>query len=866
MQGTCRHIRHHPARARLLWGIYRWRIAPALESFRPPERCLASSSRRHGNLNTGQQGPHPLPLHNTKRSRQWAIPTLDSQSQLPEEPTKSTEIIELGQSDNQPAIPVHEAKRRSLRHATSTWPHDDVKSWERIIHYMRRQHGDSGVWEVFRLLREKKNTHILVHPEAELLRQEFLTAALDTKSRITEIVQLARSFASFRKPPWPGLYVDVLYHLLGNDYCDDAVMWHLRLAPEFPPETEAFKSLLTHFATDPSSKMQTTLTTMYIFSTERRLYDHIVPALYSAGRSKPAMTWRKTLIQFGDLPLSSKPLPFFDFLQRYYPLEPLIGVEKDLLKSGQVSSTYSPVEHHEQNAPNKDGHHGIYTDSIVAKWFASSWTSVDFAINLVHSLGVRSIGPRSLQSLALRETDAEGVRNRKVQLQKLGLTFSDQVYSKAVFSFAKLGDDRLLTKLLHCDIHPDEFEDVETRRMLLTAAIKDGDENMQQLLESIETLANTITENVVKQSVESHHNSLLLDTLSRDGLVKARLVLDRMEALEIEVDQEAANCVLRRAFRGIKANKRFEVPQASHNFADGTTHPLDRALATTRQLARMGVAIRLRDWQALISNLGWSRRLRELEQLSLEIVELYDPQHWGLNPVHQADVPGPSPLDCSPDFQKSPDGQREASRTRKAHEVGMLIPADLHFSHPDHPVRKIFDASMQRRIARWGFDKTMSSPPEVQSTLVDMKTAGPMEFDVACGVRLLAMLKDRGVLIDTAMLRSFFLNRIVLAQLPWRGHHRRDSQSRAPEALKRLIDTAWGSEILPKLPYLEENLEQHERRLWKQYPRLYDQNYDEDAWWASNLKRKQERRLLKLDDGLQDQPHGDKAWRMIMKG
>lgn len=751
----------------------------------------------------------------------------------------------LHQRGGQHSIQVVDALKASLEHATSQLSSVDVKSWDRVLRDMRREYGDDGVWETFQLMRKKKYANIFARPDAESLRDVVLAAALDTDSRIAEVVELAQGLSAHEESPWPHLYYNVIHHLLSHAYYDDAVLWHLRLAPQFPPGTEALKELLVYFITDPTEKMQSSLTTMYILNTERRLYDHIVTTLFASGHSQLARTWRKTLLNFQDFPSTSDSLPFLNFLQSYYPVVQLADEEKAV--SGfrkQPGISYKSVD---RQVPALDRPNGIYTDSIVAKWFASSWTSVEFAINLVHRLGIQTIGPRSLQSLALREADAEGVSGRIAQLKNLGVTLPDQLYSMAIVMFANRGETTLLSYLLRCDVHPDEFDDPNTRRMLLAAAVRDGNKEMQLLLQSIDGI-----ESITEVPTRSHPlNSLLVDELTRGGLVKANVVLDRMEAMHIAVEQELASRILHRAFLGITGSvshgirKSLDTPDDDAHDPDMSEKPnqavLNRAIATTLQMARMGVAIRVRDWQTLLKNLAWSTRLAELEQLSLDILDLYGPQHGCLLSVHQADVP-----DSVAHISKKPSSkeeQRQLLRDRNRPNVKQLLPADLPMSHPQHPVRKIFDIPMLRKILRWGFTKTAAVALQSHSSFIDMSTAKPEHFDVARGVRLLAMMRDQGVVIDKQVLRVIVVRQIVLLQLPTRSHHTRDSHAMRPEALKRLVDLAWGSEFLSKSRDFTQEMEKEERKLWKQYPVLFGKNFDRD-----NFEQEYQTRRKPVDD------------------
>ncbi|KAM4064802.1 pentatricopeptide repeat domain-containing protein [Hirsutella rhossiliensis] len=156
------------------------------------------------------------------------------------------------------------------------------------------------------------------------------------------------------------------------------------------------------------------------------------------------------------------------------------------------------------------------------------------------------------------------------------------------------------------------------------------------------------------------------------------------------------------------------------------------------------------------------------------------------------------------------------------------IPADLPFTHREHPVQKLFDAHLQRSVVRWGFDQTLATRPSVPA-LMEMSISGIRGFDVACGVRLLAILRNQGVLIDTQIVRAAVISRIALGQVPGRPRHRsRDKNEMAAEHLKNLVEEAWGSAIFPSLSDMLEELERQKPKLWSRYSKLFGKAFDKD--------------------------------------
>jgi hypothetical protein len=763
---------------------------------------------------------------------------------------------------------------------------------------VRRNHGRDGVWQLFKLIEDKGLTQVLANHNTQFLRDELLADALDSDTRLAVLVNTAHSLLNATEFQWPDLYMKIVHHMLDSKQYERSVRWHLQLTPEFPPSREVFGALLSSFVIDTSPKMQSNLTALYVSSTEKQMYDHIIPVLFAAGLSKLARVWRKKLLAFRDSPMTTKSKPFLRFLATFYPTIVLTAEE---LEIGGLATKAVDTSHLSPTKAATDAARGQYSDAIVARLFASTWTSVEFAINLAQRLGLRIIGPRSLQSLALRDSDPKTVASRIAQIETLGVAISTQVYCKALVFFAKHGEDTLLADLLACDVHPDEFDDIETRQMLMASSVREENWKMERMLQGIEW--------AIEYDPSTRRLHAILDhELSKRKLDKARQVLDRMEALKVNMTQQSALKLMERTFWGLG---KHPVGRKRHIGSEPQDFKalLDRAIDITRRVALHDVAIPIQFWSVLLYNLGRLGRFVELEQLSVEIAQLYAPPLGGLIPLHAADLPhldskagsgvyfahqqfmsvpgdgiklcpsasqedrqfrtemrtlassgaiqnealiglngpvhqestaqvwaeGLIDLDSKPlpgsDFKmesRITDGRIQSGPdvSSSTADLKEYIPADLPFSHRQHPVQKIFNAHLQRSIVRWGFDQTLKSAPS-SASLIDSNSSGIVAFDVASGVRLLASLRDQGVLIDSQILRATIVARIALGQVPGRQKDKsRDRHELSIEYLKSLFDEAWGSEILPSAFELLQQLEHQKPRLWSRYSKLFGQSFD----------------------------------------
>lgn len=836
--------------------------------------------------------------------------------------------------------------------------------WKDSMSNMRRDADHHGVMASLRTMRSN-NDRFLTSTAAQPILHDILDSAIKNQKWTAEIIQIAEHLRDQYNFEWPGLYHRVVEHHLNQRRGDLAVFWHLNLSPKFPPTEATVRNLLVKFIEDQNEDVQSALKSIYSFSHGRTLYDIIIPQLYAAGKSSLARKWRKTLNMHKDIPLSARARQFLRYIASYYPSIQLTPEERHWADLEPQSATAG-------NANFSLPEARPYSDGIIARWFASSWTSVEFAINFIAQIGIPAIGPRSLQALALREASASDLFARLKELDKAGIGIPTTIYGTAIAHFARERDEESLSAILNCDIHPDEFDDDETRALLLSAAKRTGNTVQQSLLSKVDNVIQ------VQQSTPPPRladTTLAAQAASRDSSRSTQFV-----------SQPAAMVVLQSIFgRILIHNKRILLQQHTQDH-------VDLAIAAMFRMTRSNFAIPMRYWAYLLEILGRSGRLQDLEAVSLQLVKLYNSHSSGLVLIHGTDVPRSSfrfaesadeptvavdghveesPLrlaELKPELPMSPhthddagqhsfrneadedgttDGYNNTYVTRdtnthrpaedhkheslkrlqqvfaktdashsgrntaenetqshasdlntpapasaesatyddfyslfasRRHDHGTIrkskksrqeiaserldalmascgptepsgkqalkriassrpqeliikshygyslsereyIPADMPFSHRQHPLQKVFDSTMQRRIIRWSFDQLMRA----KSAQVNKYTLMRGEsWDIASGVRLLAQLRDQGVLIDRDLLCASIASRIAVSQIPGRlQHSSRDTTAQSMEYLLRSMELAWGEKLFESAIELNDRVEVSKVQTWDRYSKLF---------------------------------------------
>ncbi|KAH8174286.1 pentatricopeptide repeat domain-containing protein [Sarocladium implicatum] len=676
---------------------------------------------------------------------------------------------------------------------------DNVSEWYRHAVRTTELFGPEAAWQSMSLLRQA-DLRLLARRDADLLRDAFLQAAIGDDLRLHEFVQVVKALEECHGFEWADLYGNVMYNLLDEGESGRAVFWHSRLYSTFGPSRTVFAALLSHFVVDSSPDMQSTLVKLYKTSKGAKLYDSIIPRLFDWGQSALARQWRKMFLLADDMPTSPASSPFLRFLSAYYPTLPLKAPERTLIEPSTIQPP--PIIKTKSDSELQSIRKLTQGDHLVAKWFASAWTTLDFAIDLAHRIGVTMLGPLALQAMGLRERGATSLSARLSQLENLGVEISPMTYCRVLVYFAKHNEDALLESLLTSDVHPDEFEDVQTVHMLASAAERRQDAVQKRLMVEVERVMQIL-------SAE--------DVSDEPSILKQDLSMTQTGLSDLDPTQYHAREALDIVFEGIHYHPRKWMKRQPR---DGEER-LHLAVSVLRQAFADDVPIPLEYWRRTIYSLGRLGQLSLLETVCLDIAQMYNSSQERLIPVHASDVPGQAGQTFEvPDLEEEADGLEMWQRAVESRSTGRqdhaYIPSDLPFSHRQHPIQLIFHQRLQRNILRWGFDNALQNrhpitgPAERQPVTTDLtwRAAQSSKPGLGRGLSILAKLRQAGVLIDRQIIRSELVNRIIAAEFPGRDRAPwMDSHELAIPHLMRLVEGIWGPGVFENAEELKRLVE-----------------------------------------------------------
>lgn len=707
----------------------------------------------------------------------------------------------------------------------------DIELWSCLLEFANRRMGRDGVVMVWRSVSERRNLYQVDGHLAQNFWATILNAAFSDKNLLRDVVRYADWLYQTHNVRWPRLYSTVIAYMLGKlmesdrhpamEWKSAVIKWHFEMAPSSGPSEDEFVDLMKQFIVRTGPIMRETLQLLYTSSPYRNLYDALIPHLYNEGRSRLAMEWRGFLITFNDLPTSMAGRPFLRFVRGYYPQNYLTKDELSLADLNLTEKAHKILQPSETAIAGQNLSYIInrvhgetfgitekpYNDKLGAKWFASSWVSVDFAINVIYTMGIQMIGPLSLQSISLREGSAAGVLRRIDQLQQLNVGLPQSNYVSAIRQYASTGDDEALQELLQSDMHPDIFDDEEAQQKLLANCPLVGDWSTYRLILSTRLA-------VISSSRVTASNHLLQSYIrQRNGLMVLK-IMKEMSSHRLEINPTTSHML-----SGFILDNLSPHASKGHQGAFRTQRFVDLQVSLCHELAATRFPPAVEVWQTLLYRLGREKRLSDLERMSLYIVRLYKDHTTSNQPMwisHMADIP-------------------RILRTESPFLNFQKLPRDLPIGHTQHPLSQIFDANFLNAVVRWGFIYTPldRAAEGAAATMLKSLESGagsartqwpPYAFHIARGIWLLATLRDEGISVPQPLAKKHAELRLLdlyrgdgkstyqwvsgNQRLQWRRRQLRFSLAEA----KKLCDEAWGNgEVVSSLLDLEKKIERTEQ-------------------------------------------------------
>lgn len=684
------------------------------------------------------------------------------------------------------------------------WPQyaNDITLWSCILEHRQRIEGDAGVAAVLEGLQKRRTLKKVEGPIAE----KFWQAILDVAIRDQVMLHSAWSYAEWLYRDhgvfWPNLYAGVVSSFIAQQDIQSTLLWHLRLSSSFCSDSEPLIQVLKQFITNSEAKVREILQALYMTSVRQNLYDEMIPYLFAQGEEGIARDWRRLFVSHKDFPTTEASRPFLQFLVGFHPKIQLTAEEESLLTPRKAALAISQEMNNLLRNDNRQADvsfdyqiskslgnvFGIRdqtdNDNLGARWFATLDFSIETIVGTLSTLGFSEIGPLSLQALARREPFPDRLLHHIAQLRGSGISIGNSTYSKTLQYIATIGDEELFEGLIHTVMHPEEFDNFAMHPSYLTCAAMEGDFLLCQLLLEASHFR-------TRQLLEELTNEALLVCLEAKSASAMVGFFDIMADGNIELMDSTADAASAHICEEV-------VPRPAKDGVDISSYA-----NMHRRLLRLGYPLTSKASQVILFRLGRSGLHDERDDLAWDIVSYYEGNlgpEKGAFRVHKSDLPD------------------AVAQQMSDSETFMSLPTKLSTTSPYHPLHMVFNTELLGSIIRWGFRSSSGLPFD------GTDFSKPADFFFARGIKLVAMLKEKGVRADdswahtvivpalTVLLVSGEIKRFYRPQKY--GHHYVPPKVRETLSLKeaiRLCNLAWGSYVLERLP----ELYHHHMKKWK---------------------------------------------------
>jgi hypothetical protein len=696
-------------------------------------------------LSAGYYGPWKAPTI-------WAIDEIDFQSDL--------------------AAPQHAEQKRLIDQPEHE---KDMRLFARLLDHRERRYGMEGIrmfWEAVK----NRGIHLPTQDyrrskglPAEKLWKSFLKLGFYDNRVLEEICAYADELLEKRRERWPRLYATVVEHFLIRDQGKEALVWHNRLLERHPPSATSFATLC-HRTVRHRGDLEA-LKEIYDTNEHRNAYGSIVPMLCRQEDFRSAKEWHFKLLEKGDIPVKAEHAQALSRFLAIYDRRNAVRVTQSLVDAGapfevtnslkenvKISREMMNLIHGETfNIPVKD-----YNDEYGARWFATAWVPLDLTMHSVHALGIQEIGPLSLQALCLRNEPGGGepgpdtILRRIEQLESIGISIGNSVFSRAVKHFAQNRKFNHLMGLLKSDQHPDALEDWKSLEDLLAhfARIRDWDQYRRIL--AIRTFTSKVP------AIEAQNVWLRTHITNED----VPAVLDTLSQMQVNgtIVKTSTIAYILRAMLEPRRRGRKIIPGWRNLYMVSTI---------LKGIMDAGSLVPAAYWREIIRRFGMMRPNNELRDLCIFLASRYG----STNKYMPAII-----------------GTQRAAPHR--------VPSQVDPSHPLHPLKILFPPTLQKSIIAWGFIHALEKAAETAPTVMTRRNVARLSpkdhinGQVTAGISLLKELRQLGVHIDWKAIKKAIFDRLIVYYGPGRSSrlYNRVAWRYVPEfgTMIRLIDDAMG--------------------------------------------------------------------------
>ncbi|KAL5050564.1 hypothetical protein BDW71DRAFT_172713 [Aspergillus fruticulosus] len=639
---------------------------------------------------------------------------------------------------------------------------NDFDLWLELLQYRQRHYGDNGTLHVWKGMRKRVGgLQLPVDGEtADFFWQSFVNYGLKHEATLNEVVDYALELQNQTGKRWPKLYQSIVGTFVKLGMEKQVVKWHKRLQSTHAPSdidiAECFTAALFNY--DSFGRASVGLRARIAAFREickhtngHQVYNQVISALMTSGKSKELLRMHEFLIGHGDHPRSLEELqPVLEYVRIFSSNATKARLQRycderfggDNTADSSVPSLPSLTDRSPTvGVKDKLEENGL-KDDFGARIFATRALSIEMIISGFKTFRIPAIGPQSLREMARRARGSHDILEKLDQLEQSKISIGNSVFVRLLRRLAREKEEILLSDLIHSDQHHDVLEDPETQASLLVSHYAARDWRQYNL--TLVVLKELLGEGSKLLNI---HFQKHLAAGEKD--LAAQSVTD-MLAQGFTLEPGTLTFMVNYLF-GPRKPGRKAVNQPNLR----STHTLLSAFRYLQNIALAGTSVPVKLWIELLKRYGMVGRWEELRTCCLWLARRY------------------STISSTP---------RDDVRVSKSDPLVL---------------QQIFDRHMQEAIVSWGF---IIEPPTILRSKDYHATGmhGERLVPFVRGILLLRELHSKGVDVQSPLVRRVSKRRLVMLYgQPFFSNRKRNRRLRAlnPYTADRVIEDvnrAWG--------------------------------------------------------------------------
>lgn len=602
---------------------------------------------------------------------------------------------------------------------------NDSNFWADLIEQQRRRHGTNGLrqlWDAFRkdVLKAEQPSA----PSWNLVWDAFFQLGFQDRAILTQILRYHILHLDVEDGhSWPRLYIAIMQYIIVFDP-QWTRWWHVRLRKRFEPSSHLYLSMLENVLRYDKPEILAALKIVVRGNDKNNAYDTIIQRLIAREDFLSASEWHFFLLRMNNFPTNLKIVePLRKFLDIHDPsFAASLSLQRSLVRCKMealelAASTSDELKLSREMINRIQGktfgiQPAVYNDRLGARWFATKFVPLDIALNGVSALGIETIGPLSLQAIALRERDPSAVYARIQQLDQLGVSIGTSTYSKAIAKLSRAGEAELLQSLLEHDAHPDVFDDLQHVDNLLASYSERREITTYKMLLAVRTC---LTGASLEDENFNMQLRLLAEERSVDQLVR---LLEIMRIRGIPIHVRSVEVVVEALLRpgnhvhgGAMPIIHNDDGASDEGLSPADVKALSIAIQVLTRITRSNGVVPLTIWHDVLRRLCIGPRADDLEKLCIWLAQWYN--------------------------TGSKLRRNSSELTLPVSRQEQVMPAQIKTTNAQHPLRMLFTDDVQGDIVDWAHRLRMRSG----------------KGDFTQGVSILRRLEDLGVYINWRHIR-----------------------------------------------------------------------------------------------------------------